>query len=355
MDKKSLGTIKSNFLKELQLASIGEKTSLAFLIHQIPSSSLVTEGDTFQVIVIGGSICRTSLVQKKEDTLVVLKKDKISLPLFDTKKDLFAFITEQLDPKAQILALNFAYPLIPVFEKGRLDGILASGTKEHQFKGLIGQRVADEVEKYVYKNLKRKITVSCANDTICLALSGLTQIPPEKLAAGIVGTGTNFAFFLDKVRLVNLESGNFDKFTQSPEVKIVDRQSNSPGKYLYEKEVAGAYLYKIFNSEIKRRKIPAQVLDSTQKLTLVSRGKSEAAKLAAEILERSASLVVGQITAITSFKNQNLNFVMEGGLFWDKNYQTYIKKYTKLLPIPYKIKFVKIQNSSILGAAKLVA
>ena len=53
MDTKTLKTIQSNFLQELQDASLGKKTSLRFIVHKIPSSSLVKMGEVFEVLVIG--------------------------------------------------------------------------------------------------------------------------------------------------------------------------------------------------------------------------------------------------------------------------------------------------------------
>lgn len=56
MKKQVLKTIKSNFLYELKDAYSGKKTSLPFIVHQLPSSSLIGQNAVFEVLVIGGSV-----------------------------------------------------------------------------------------------------------------------------------------------------------------------------------------------------------------------------------------------------------------------------------------------------------
>lgn len=95
------------------------------------------------------------------------------------------------------------------------------GQKNMCFEGLIGEVVGLAIEKKVLEVRQQQIHVGMANDTICLLLSGLTHTWWDHVAAGIVGTGLNFALFLDQHTLVNLESANFSKFEQLPEGKIM--------------------------------------------------------------------------------------------------------------------------------------
>ncbi|MBI4079190.1 MAG: hypothetical protein HY429_02740 [Candidatus Levybacteria bacterium] len=75
--------------------------------------------------------------------------------------------------------------------------------------------------------------IAVANDVVRLVLSGLTKYSWTSLAGGIVGTGTNLSFFLDEHYVVNLESGNFNKFMQSDEGKSIDSHSVVPGNQLF--------------------------------------------------------------------------------------------------------------------------
>lgn len=349
-----LKNIQQNFVNELATSASGTKTSLAFIINQLPEAPLPKEGEVFQAMTIGGSVFKKGLVKKIKEGVEIVNKEEGPQPIFHTKQDLLNFLSNQLFPEVKILALNFAYPLDPVFKEGRLDGVLLKGSKEHRFEGLIGQAVGTEIEKYIKEKLGRDVLVSLANDTICLLLSGLTKYMYKQLAAGIVGTGMNFAFFLDPEKAVNLEAGSFDKFEQSREGKMIDQLSTSPGEALFEKEVSGAYLYQHLNLMMKDQPgfIP---LKSSLELDELARSGSPLAEKAQGIIKRSASLIAAQIAGITTFCSKDMVFVMEGSLFWKGyQYKETVEQAVRELEPNFKVEFVHIEDSSILGAAELV-
>ncbi len=357
MDLRELKKIADNFTKELNDANSGKKTSLAFIIHELPESSIVKNGEIFQVMVIGGTVCTKGLVKKEINGLKILKKELIKKNLFVTNHDVFSFIEKELEKDIKVLALNFAYPIKPIFEKGKLDGVLLQGTKENDFGDLIGKKIGESLENYILEKLNREIKVSVANDTICLLLSGLTKFSWEKIVGGIVGTGTNFAFFLDEKKLVNLESGNFDKFPLSEEAKKIDKSSLTPGKYLFEKEITGAYLYRHFNLLLEEKGLDYPKLTSTKQLDEVISGSNDkAADIAKNILKRSSDLVAAAVSGIAEFKKSDLDICMEGSLFWKVlGYKDEMNSLVKKLVPNFKMEFVQIEDSNILGAAKLVA
>jgi hexokinase len=357
MDLGILKKVANNFKRELEMSKQGRKTSLPFIIHEIPSSSLVPEGEIFQVLAMGGSVFLNALLQKQRSHYRVIKRESKNTGLFRTKEEFLRFIEKEINPSIRFLAINFAYPLIPVFVRGRLDGILVTGSKENTFNGLAGQRVGEQIEKYILKKANRKITVSVANDTICLLLSGLTEVAERDIAAGILGTGMNFALFLDKDHPVNLEAANFDKFPQTETGKIIDQQSANPGTALLEKEVSGAYLYKHFNILIKQQHINALSLSTTKELdALLENPNSEAYPIARMLIERSAGFIGAVIAGITMYKKRDMTFVMEGSLFWSaRQYRRLVKNYLLSLIPEYTVKFVKIEDSPIFGAAKLIS
>lgn len=361
MDIFQLQSITQNFLHELQDAYNGKKTSLPFIVHQISQNPIVGNGEDFKVFVIGGTQTKTATLRKKENNIKILdnKQNKVS---FKTEEDFLSFTEDKIGKDIRVIALNFAYPMTPVFENGRLDGVLMAATKEGKFKDLVGKRISREIENYVFKKRGQRINVSVGNDTICLLLSGLTHYPQDRLGAGIVGTGLNFALFLDKDKSVNLESANFDNFPQSTEGKGIDLKSDRPGKSLFEKETAGAYLYKHFNLMTKKRGIDYPKISSTEELDSLSRKNTpQISRIAQSLLERSAQLVACQVAGILRFaqndkKSKSMVFNMEGSLFWKANsYKETVEKTVKQLIPKYNIRFVEIENSAILGAAKLVS
>lgn len=356
MDLKTLTNIRSNFAKEVREAANGEKNSLPFVIHEISSRPIVKDGETFQSLVVGGSVGKIATLKKNGKSIQILDKIEEQLS-FKTEKEFLDFVNSRLPDDINVIALNFAYPIKPVFANGKLDGILLAVTKERGFHGLVGKQIGKEIENYILAKRNKKIKVSVANDTVCLLTAGLSQFKEQELAAGIVGTGFNIAFFLGKNKLVNLESANFDKFLQTKEGKIVDKESAQPGRSLFEKEIAGAYLYKHFNITIKERKINYPNLSSTEELDSVSRKNiPQISEIAKDLLKKSAQLVTCQIAGIASFKKQDMVFNMEGSLFWKGNgYQETVAETAKLLVPDYGIKFVEIKNSAIIGVAKLIS
>ncbi len=356
-----LKKIRDDFVVELVRISQGKKSSLSFIKNSLPQKSFISNNKIFQVMVVGGRVFEKALVSfihpkgGRTDSLRVKKIEKDVLPVFKTKENFFSFFFKQLNSQVNIVALNFAYHLDPLLRNGLIDGRLISGTKEHLFNNLINKLIGKELEDYIFTKEKRKINVSVANDTICLLLAALLSMrrssSSHTIAAGIVGAGTNFAFFLNENTAVNLESGNFDKFPQTVTGKIINRNSLNPGRYLFEKEISGAYLYQHYNGKAK--------IKSTKELSLLA---DQGDFVAQKLFERSASLIACQIAGLYKFKkmkieNCKLKIVMEGSVFWDGwQYQRLVNNYLEKLDISKgSIEFIKINNSSLIGAAKLIS
>jgi len=348
--------IAQAFLNELQQAAAGQTTSLPFIRHEYSPLSEVQEDEIFQVLVVGGSIYKSAMVQKVEGRLYVLSQMGGTLPVFLTAEQFLEFCVEQVDKHTRVLAINMAFPLTPSFVDGRLEGHLAFATKEHTFEGLIGEPIAQRIVQAVREARGQEIVAAVANDTICLLLSGLTRMKWDQVAAGIVGTGMNFALFLEENTLVNLESANFSGFELSPEAKLVDAASSQPGKGVFEKEVAGAYLHQVFNTGLRLRGIEHPEIENTQQIDAIAmNGTGEAQKWADEVLERSASLVAAHIAAVTMFLDRPTSFVMEGSLFW-KGYryrERVLRVVSELVP-KYDVLYVNVPDSGILGGGKLL-
>ncbi len=355
MSIEQLRIISNNFAQELRDASDGKINSLCFIVHEISQSSIVKDGETFQALAIGGTVGKIAILKKTGNTVRIIDEKEEQL-LLKTEEEFLDFINRKLLANINVLALNLAQSLKPIFKNGRLDGILLEVSKEGKFRGLIGKRIGQEIENYVLAKRNKKIKVAVANDTVCLLTSGLEKFREEELAGGIVGTGLNFAFFLSKNKLVNLESGNFDNFPQTETGKEVDKESSQSGSYLFEKETAGAYLYKHFNFILKENNIDHSVLASTEELNRVScTNIPQISEIAQSLIKRSAQLVACQIAGIIAFKKTNMVFNMEGSLFWKgNNYKETVKKTVMQLVPKHRINFVEIENSAILGATKLV-
>ena len=356
MEISRLIEVSDNFCKEIKAGMDKKPTSLPFIVHKLAAKALVEDKELFQVLKIGGSILQNALVFQEKDKIIIQSLEEEHLPLFTTGKAFLALVKAHLRKNIKVLAINFAYPMAPVFTKGRLDGRLISGSKEHTFIGLVGKQVGAEVEKFIKKKFKKRIKVSVANDTICLALSGLTRFSDEEICGGVVGTGINFAFFLGKHRLVNLESAQFDKFTPKPETKEIDRFSVEPGTAIFEKETVGGYLFKHYNLIVKRTGKKVKPVVSTHALDKVARGEMNGEmKLAQKLLREAAQMVACQIAGIVKFKKRDMTFIMEGSLFWvGFKFKETVEKTVRQLVSNYQVSFKEIRDCGIVGAAKLV-
>jgi hexokinase len=357
MNLQQLGEIKNNFIKELENATNNSTSSLPFIRHTLSVQPLVEEKEIFQTLVIGGSFYQKAVSKRINGNIKILHYEQGEQPPFLTEQDLMTFVEKHLDPDTKVVALNFAYPMSPVTRGEILDGVLNSGSKENTFTGLVGKPVGESIEKYIKEKTGRDIKVAAANDTICLLLSGLIHHEWDNLAAGIVGTGLNFAIFLDAKTTVNLETANFDKFTQSEAGKEIDSHSASKGDSLYEKEISGAYLYKHFNFLITERNLPIEPLTSTKDLeNLVHNKNKEIATTAKEVLEHSASLVAAQIAGIMEFCKRDIIFIMQGSLYWKGyRYKEMVERLVIDLSPSYTASYEQVLHSDLYGAAKLVA
>lgn len=350
----SLRDIAENFQKTLQDAKAGKKTSIQFIRHTLPSTPLLLENQTAQVMGVGGSVFEKSLVKKVNGKIELAEEKEEKLIHFRNGEEFLFFVEQELDKNTQLLGLNFAYPLSPVFNDGKLEGILLSGTKENNFGDLKGKNICKEIEKFIWQKRQQKIRVSVANDTICLALSGLTKFKASEMAAGIVGTGLNFAIFSSDTEVINLEAANFDEFRQSDEGKAIDLSSEKPRTALFEKEVSGAYLYQHFNLKAASMGLKIQ-LNTTAELNDVAKENSDEGKLAKELLQHSAELVACMISGIQMFENHALTFVMQGSLFWKADeYKDIVMQTAKEIAPEFSPRFEHIENSGLLGAAKLL-
>jgi hexokinase len=355
LSQKSLVSLKNAFINALHNASVGQKSSIAFIKNplQISTYEYFT---CFQSLCVGGSIFEVADVHIRNGKIELKNYSKKPLPVIKDKDTLFKLISGVVSQDTQLVGMNFAYPLQPVIRDSVLDGVLLRGTKEHTFTGLVNKQVGKEIENYFLETEKKKITCVVANDTVCLVLAGLQKYKWKELVGGIVGTGTNFGFFLDKGTVVNLESGNFNDFVHSESLGYVDAISGNKGQQLFEKEVAGGYLYQHYNYYIRKFRIHSPEVASTEMLNEIAETTTHPGyTIACELLERSASMIAAQIVALHTFKKNKLCIVMEGSLYWKgHHYKEWVDEYVHRLGVPSSsISLTKVENSSVHGAAYL--
>lgn len=357
MDRLTLQTIRDTFAKEISAAAERQPSSLPFIKHILPELPLISDNTLFQVAVIGGSIFRYAIIQKQGHNYIILRSDEKPLQPIKEKEQFFETLESLLDPAITTMAINFAYPLEPVLRDNKLDGVLVRGTKEHAFKGLVGEQIGSVIENHLGEKFNQQFQIAVANDAICALLSGLTVEKKQHLAGCVMGTGTNITLFHDG-SAVNLESANFDKFTPSETCVTIDKHSTHPGTALFEKETAGAYLYQHYNLLLQQQPVAGSPVSSTEELAHVVEQDpgSPLAKLGSDLFERSASLLAAQLAGVGVFKQSPMKIVVEGTFFWKNDlYREFVERYLQQLSAEFPVTVIKVENSPIMGAAKLVA
>jgi hexokinase len=288
----------------------------------------------------------------------IVSQSEATLPALETKNQLFEILLQEIDSRVTVVSINFAFPLDAHIRDNRLDGKLIKGTKSHILHGLVGRNFGQELERYIFEKTKRTISVTVANDALCLLLSAIHRNTNDNLMGGIVGTGTNYAIF-HKGNVYNLESGNFDKFTMTATGNMIDKNSNNPGQQHFEKEVAGGYLYQHYNTFVEMQNLPIKTLRSTLQLSYLAESSNPSLeqKISRRLLERSARLTGAKLAALLDFKSQPFtSIIMEGSLFWEGwNYvKTVEDTIEKLGHKLNTFEWIHIPDSSVIGASNLV-
>lgn len=349
---KGLRKIADEFEDELHKAAKGIKTSLPFIRNPLPKKAIIPVNEIFQVIVMGGTFFHSARVKKTRYSFTIIESHIETRPFFKSKDSFLKYILTKIDPDVTYVCFNFAFPIEPYFNNGILDGKLIKATKHDTFKGLVGIPIGELLAKEILRLRRQKIVVSVANDTICLLLAGLTESSWDNFAAGILGTGMNFALFTSKTEAINLESGGFDRFDQTQTGLTIDAASPNPGINTYEKEISGAYLYQHFNAVDGI----TETLNDSKEVSIIAEDASHPdSKIARQVLKSSAQLAAAQIASITRFLDKDLTFYIEGSLFWHGwHYMSIVEKTVRDLVPNHKVAFKKIDDSHILGAAKLM-
>ena len=350
--------LKKHFLQELTKASHGEESSLSWIQHHLPEKPLVQQG-IVQGIVIGGTnyILSTEHLDGKKRTIIERKIGII--PTFTTREVLQEFFSQHLDKRADAIGINFGFPLSPTSGKhGELDSRLLYATKEHRFLG-VSQPIGSIVNELFLKLYHKDIPVSVANDTVCLMLSG----DGTEHGSLIAGTGLNIGLARreeNERMIINLEAGNFNKFSISPILKAIDENSERPGKQLFEKVISGKYLSLYFNAKAREEGIIAPHIQTSQELSALSyhpQSDHERA-IARMLLEQSACMVASALAAVYAFCHEPKDFTIigEGSILWKGwKYQEHMQKQLKALGLPdHAITIKHINDSSINGAIGLL-
>jgi hypothetical protein len=220
----------SQFVSELTKAESGDDSSLSWL--SVPLKSIQPPESFDYNIVLGGTNIKVYSCGELTS--------KFQINGLDSGETLIHRVLDELPTEITSLNVNAAYPMKPAITDRGVSGSIIRNVKDHVMDDILNRDLGDIFCGY-NKNIKK---IQILNDVSLLVYEHYRN--NQSNAGMVLGTGFNFGI-IKQGCIINLESGNFDKFDPKPTTLLIDKESNNPGRQILEKEVAGKYLYQHYN------------------------------------------------------------------------------------------------------------
>ncbi len=403
----NIGELCNLFIKEMENGLAGKESSLIMIPTYIEVNKQITANQAVIAIDAGGTNFRTAKVYFNDKMeLITEKLNNGKMPAFErelSKEEFFetmaGYLKEYVNDSDKIgLCFSYAVEIYP--DK---DGRLLEWSKEIKAPEVIGEMIGKNLLKAMGTPDKEIVLL---NDTVATLLAGHSTAAGKKydtFIGFILGTGTNTCYIEsnknitkkenlnpDKDQIINIESGNFAKVTQTDIDILFDNQTKNPGRYTFEKMIAGGYFgglcttalkvaadENVFSEKTKSQVKKLQDLTTEEvnkfvcnidadsnplaKVLATDEDKNSAAVIIEGIIERAAKLVAANLGAVIlktgkarSADNPVL-MTIEGTTFYKmKNFQEMFNAFLQDFLSGDKKRYYEItevENSSLLGAA----
>lgn len=415
MDYESVD-LKKNcdiFKEEMQRGLDATGSSLMMIPTYISMEKEIPLNEPVIVIDAGGTNFRVAVVYFDNDKKPVIE-DFNNYPMPGTKGEIskdefFDTMAGYVAPvlhRSSKLGFCFSYPAEILPNK---DGRLIKFSKEVKVKGADGEIIGENLLgafKKLGHNADKKIIL--LNDTVSTLLGGKASYPDrvfDSYIGFILGTGTNTCYLekncnIGKVSslkgsegsmLINIESGNYNKFHMGMIDKEFDRGTVNPGSFIFEKAISGAYQGGIMLAVVKKaagdglfsgsfkanleeiEELSSREIDDFLYYPYAGSTLSRCCKTGAEddmltlyyiidaILERAARYVTFNLTAVIMKTGKGKNpcapvcVTADGSTFYKSKLfraklDYYIRTYANDVENIY-LDFVKAENGNLIGTA----
>jgi hexokinase len=392
----------SAFIVEMEKGLVGEVSCLRMLPTYVDADNVITGDHKVLAVDAGGTNFRVSQASYNSAGMKMGEIHRYAMPGLEGEisaqtffEIMSSYIKDKVDGYDKI-GFCFSYPTEIQPNK---DGRLLQFSKEVQAPEVLGELIGERLLKTMGVTNK---TVVLLNDTVATLLSGKSvKVAKEydSYIGFILGTGTNTCYVepnsnIKKIKessdggaqIINIESGNFNKLTQSAIDIEFDNTTTSPGDYIFEKMLSGAYVGKLsftllsnavkdglfadttntaFRNlnEISTADANSFVGNSSSPLSEIFLGEeAEIAKqIISSVIDRAAYLSAINIAAVIlkSGKGQNQDkpilITIEGTAFYkleglQSKFHNYLDQYLVGDKKRY-YEFVNVEESSLLGAA----
>lgn len=342
-------------------------------VDHVPSGQ--EKGD-FITIDFGGSNMRVMHVQLKGNHEMSCSGHKWAIP--EEKKrgcrpsDLFDWIAERvLEVQSKLSEVNFKPEIgfcfsFPLHQLTIKSAVLMQWNKGFDIPECIGKDVALLLDE-AFERAKSAFRVGAlVNDTVAVLLARSYESDDCQVGA-VLGTGFNAAYWEvwenvpklapDKYAstmktIINTEIGGMPLRIDNQIDKIVDQQSNEPGKQMLEKRVSGMYLGLMFKAvnELDGISLPSY---SPKVMSLMEEEHLKGWERCEQISSRSCQYVACALAAIHARKNKAaFEVAMEGAVI-----ERYFKYKERLLTVLRadlgisNISITVVDDYSAIGAA----
>jgi hexokinase len=320
-----------------------------------------------------------------------------------SKEEFFRTIAAYVRPlaeKCDRIGFCFSYPSEITPDK---DGRLLQFCKEVEAPGVVGELIGKNLLETLRMPHKQIVLL---NDTVATLLAGKSSSfgrTYDSFIGYILGTGTNTCYIesnrniikksdIDqgKSQIINIESGNFGKATQTDIDIAFDNTTVNPGEYTFEKMISGGYIGGLSLSALKRAAsegvfsaVTASKLLLLNELSTenisnflsnnssgrgplsecISGGADEenCTKIAECLIDRAAKLVTANLAAVLLKTNKGRSagrpvlITIEGTAFYKLNnlkslFEKYFAEYLTGDKMRY-YEFTEVNQSSLVGAA----
>ncbi len=226
----------------------GEESSLAMLRAYMNVGQDVEKNRKVIVIDAGGTNLRIGTARFDDAGTLKIehfqRSGMLGVGKQISKQEFFEKLADRVTPvinESDSIGFCFSYPCQA---QPNHDGKLLQWTKGIDAPEVVGCFLGEELNRvFEARGIARKKIV-LLNDAVATMIAGVSE-GAARGAKGyvgfILGTGTNTAY-LESGRVINVESGGFDKLPITEIDRELDATTNNPGKQTFEKMISGTYL-----------------------------------------------------------------------------------------------------------------
>ena len=261
-------SITDDFITDMKNGLEGTESSLMMIPTYLGAEGTIKPNEPVVAIDAGGTNFRAvKMTFDDKMNLITENLQQRKMPAVDeelTNKEFFATLAAYLTQYKNVsdkIGFCFSYAVEIAPNK---DGKLLEWSKEVKAPEVVGQMVGENLLQAMGTPDKEIVLM---NDTVSTLLAGQAATAGREFdtyIGFILGTGTNACYIeknsnitktpnldLNSSQIINIETGNFNKMPRTDIDIAFDNTTKNPGRYSFEKMIAGGYFGGICTTALK--------------------------------------------------------------------------------------------------------